>query len=381
MQIIKKKGHQKFLVRVFLGRDSKGNRKLHSKVINGTKKDAQRYGREKERARDLGMPLEPTTVTVNDYLDRWLKHCEQHVRDNSHYWYTKLLACYVRPTLGARKLGQLQPLDIENLYSNLLKQGLSGRTVRHVHARIATALNQAMIWRILQTDPAALVKPPKITKNEMNYFSPEEAGRFLDAAKDDSYSALLTLALFTGLRPEEYLGLTWSELDLEGTTRGVARVRRVVTQLSKKGGGWKWSDPKSASGRRDVYFPLSLVHELRKHRLRQNELRLRTVKNYEDNDLVFATKMGTPINRKFVTTYHFKPTLRRAGLDETMRLYDLRHSYVTLSLISGVPAKVVSEQAGHSTVAFTLDHYQHVMPEEREGASDKLGQLLGGAGK
>jgi integrase len=104
---------------------------------------------------------------------------------------------------------------------------------------------------------------------------------------------------------------------------------------------------------------------------------LRTV-NYEDNDLVFATKKGTPINRKFVTTYHFKPTLRRAGLDETMRLYDLRHSYVTLSLISGVPPKVVSEQAGHSSVAFTLDHYAHVMPEEREGASDKLGQLLFG---
>lgn len=373
-QIIKR-GENTWLVRIFLGRDCKGKRSYHNKTINGTKKDAQRYAREKERARDIGLPLEPITVTVNDYLDRWLKFCEQHVRDNSHYWYSQLMECYVRPTLGAHQLTRLQPLDIQNLYTSLLEKGLCGRTVRHVHARIVTALNQAMVWRIIQQNPAALVKPPKIVKNEMHFLSPNEAARFLIAAQKDSYSLLLTFALSTGMRPEEYLGLQWSELDLERPSRGVARVRRVVTQLSN-GGGWKWGDVKSPSSRRDVYFPLSLVQELKKHRMKQNELRLRMGQKYEDNNLVFATKLGTPIHRKFVTVYHFKPTLRRAELPENIRLYDLRHSYVTLSLISGVAAKVVSEQAGHSSVAFTLDNYAHVMPEEREGASDKLEKLL-----
>jgi integrase len=98
--------------------------------------------------------------------------------------------------------------------------------------------------------------------------------------------------------------------------------------------------------------------------------------HYQNNDLVFATKLGTPFHRKHVTNYHFKPTLKRAELPQAIRLYDLRHSYVTLSLLSGVKPKTVSEQAGHSSVEFTLDHYAHVLPEEREGASDLLETLL-----
>jgi integrase len=125
-----------------------------------------------------------------------------------------------------------------------------------------------------------------------------------------------------------------------------------------------------------VYFPLTLAKELQEHKRVQLEARLKMGKHYQNNDLVFATRIGTPIHRKHVAVYHFKPTLKSAGLLETIRLYDLRHSYVTLSLISGVKPKVVSEQAGHSSVEFTLDHYAHVMPEEREGASDRLENML-----
>ena len=124
----------------------------------------------------------------------------------------------------------------------------------------------------------------------MHFLSPDEAKLFLAATERGSWGLMLRFALATGLRPEEYLGLQWSELDLERPSRGVARVRRVVTQLSN-GGGWKWGDVKSPSSRRDVYFPLSLVQELKKHRMKQNELRLRMGQKYEDNNLVFATKL------------------------------------------------------------------------------------------
>jgi integrase len=177
------------------------------------------------------------------------------------------------------------------------------------------------------------------------------------------------------MRPEEYLGLQWSALDLANGKRGAAHVGKVVIEFIK-GGGWRWDDPKSRNGIRTVYFPTALVHEIKRHRVKQSELRLKMGVAYQDNDLVFATSVGTPIGRRFLTHYHFKPTLRRAGLAEDIRLYDLRHSYVTLSLLSGVPPKVVSEQAGHASVSFTLDNYAHVMPEEREGASDKLERLL-----
>ncbi|HEX8173973.1 MAG TPA: tyrosine-type recombinase/integrase [Pyrinomonadaceae bacterium] len=373
-QIIKR-GDNTWLVRIFLGRDTKGKRTYLNKTIHGTKKDAQTFIREKERARDFGLPLESLNITFNEYLDRWLKFSEQHVREYSHFWYKQLLESYVRPTLGTRRLAELQPLDFQSLYDYLLERGLSGRTVRHVHARIVTALNQAVRWRMIQQNHASLIKPPKIVKREMHFLTPEEAARFLVKTEQGQYGTMLRFALATGLRPEEYLGLQWKELELDRTDRGVVHIRRVVHQLSR-GGGWMWGDVKSPSSRRDVYFPLTLVHELKKHRIQQQELRLRMGKEYEDHNLVFATKFGTPIHRKFVTTYHFKPTLKRAELPHTIRLYDLRHSYVTLSLISGVKPKVVSQQAGHSSVAFTLDNYAHVIPEEREGASDKLESLL-----
>jgi integrase len=162
---------------------------------------------------------------------------------------------------------------------------------------------------------------------------------------------------------------------MDGAKRGVAHIRRAAIWFLS-GGGWQFGELKSKASRRDVYFPLALARELQEHKRGQLEERMRMGQHYQNHDLVFATKLGTPLHRKHVTTYYFKPALKRAELPNTIRLYDLRHSYVTLSLLSGVKPKTVSEQAGHSSVEFTLDNYAHVLPEEREGASDMLETLL-----
>ncbi len=172
------------------------------------------------------------------------------------------------------------------------------------------------------------------------------------------------------------MGLQWKDLGLDNTKRGVARVRRAMIWLVQKGGGWEFGKLKSKSSERDVYFPLSPAWELQEHKRKQLEERLKLGRHYQNNDLVFPAKLGTPLHRKHVTIHWFKPTLKLADLPSTIWLYDLRHSYVTLSLLSGVKPKIVSEQAGHSSVEFTLDHYAHVMKEEREGASDQLESLL-----
>lgn len=374
-QIIKR-GENKYLVRVFTGRDAQGKRTFFSKTIRGAKKDAQKFAREKETAHARGLPLEIITLTLGDYLDRWLSHCKQHVRPNTHVWYSQLLGGYVRPTLGKSKLAQLKTLDFEDLYSRLLAQGLSGRTVRHVHARLSTAFKQAVKWEVLPKNPVALATAPAIEKKEMHFLSPQEAARFVTASRDDALGVLFRFALATGLRPEEFLGLQWKDLELDNPKRGVAHVRRAAVWSRAKGRAWWFSDLKSKSSARDVYFPLSLARELQEHRRRQMEQRLRLGRAYENHDLVFPCGTGIPLHPQFINDYHFKPTLKRAELPAGVRLYDLRHSFVTLSLLSGVSVKVVSEQAGHASVEFTLDNYAHVLPEEREGASDKLESLL-----
>jgi len=142
-----------------------------------------------------------------------------------------------------------------------------------------------------------------------------------------------------------------------------------------RGGGWRWLEPKSKNGVRSIVFPGELAGKLAEYRKRQLEQKLRVGQCWKNNDLVFCTSLGSPI-RPCVLENKFKAILKQAGLPNSIRLYDLRHSFVTFSLLAGVDPKTVSHEAGHATVGFTLDHYGHVLKEMHEGASGKREQLL-----
>lgn len=369
-QIIKR-GENTWLARIFMGRDANGKRRYCNKTIRGTKKDAQKWLTSALRDKDVGTFIEPAVMTVNEYLDRWLDSMKRQLRERSHDWYKQMLTLYVQPALGSRRLSDVKPLDIQKMEDDLLDAGRATRTVRHVHVVLNHAFKQAVAWRIVALNPVAGVKPPSLVRQEMHAFSPEEAVRFLLAAKEDEYGALLAFALQTGLRPEEYIGLCRSELDLE---KCQVHVRRTV--VPKRGGGWYWSKPKTKKSYRTVSFSQSLARELAEHLRKQSERRLRLGQMYENHDLVFPSETGAPLCRAAAPSRHFKKVLKCAELNITMRLYDLRHSYVTLSLIAGVDVKTVSEQAGHASAAFTLDNYAHVLSTMKQGASDKLESLL-----
>lgn len=369
-QIIKR-GENTWLARIFMGRDANGRRRYFNKTIRGTKKEAQKWLTSSLRDKDVGTFIEPAAMTVNEYLDKWLDTMKSQLRERSHDWYKQILTLYVQPALGSRRLCDVRPLDIQEMEGDLLKVGLTTRTVRHAHVILNHAFKQAVAWQMLTLNPVAAVKAPSLVRQEMRAFSPEEAVRFLHAAREDEYGVLLAFALQTGLRPEEYIGLCRSELDLE---KYQVHVRRTV--VPRRGGGWYWSKPKTKKGYRTVSFPQSLGRELAEHLRRQSEQRLRLGQMYENHDLVFPSETGVPLCRAGAPNRHFKKLLKSAGLDTKMRLYDLRHSYVTLSLIAGVDIKTVSEQAGHASVAFTLDNYAHVLSTMKQGASDKLESLL-----
>lgn len=206
----------------------------------------------------------------------------------------------------------------------------------------------------------------------MQAFSPEDAGRFLKSAKDDEQGIISAFALATGMRPEEYLALKWSsDIDLE---RGVAVVQRSLVR--RKGGGWYFDEPKTSRSRRTVPLPVSLVQGLIVHRRKQAEARLKAGAADQNNDLVFATRDGTPHNSRNLAQRHLLQILKRAELPLTFRLYDLRHSCATLLLAVGENPKVVSERLGHASIVLTLDTYSHVLPSMQQAATAKLESLL-----
>jgi len=363
------RGQDKWLVRVYLGTDSTGKRRYHNKTIHGRKKDAQAYLNKVLRQKDLGTFVQPSLQTLNEFLDEWLNTVvEERVRQRTLDGYKGKLRCHVRPVLGDTALANVRPIDIQRLYKQMLDDGLSPRTVRYTHFVLNNALDQAVKWNLLARNPAAQVDLPRRVRPDIMVLSPEQVDNFLRAAEHDRYYALFTLAVTTGMRLGELLGLQWGEIDLE---HGRITVRQSLVRSGKQ---WSLSEPKTSSSRRQIALPPSVIPVLRAHRRTQAQERLAS-EAYDNNDLVFATAGGQPLRRQNLSRRHFKPILKAAGLSD-IRFHDLRHTCATLLLLAGENPKVISERLGHSSVAFTLDTYSHVLPNMQQQAADKLEAML-----
>jgi integrase len=408
----------------------------------GRRRYVKRRGENKSDAKEIvkrllreiedsgGAVVEGNGVTLGKYLDRWLQVAARpRVSDRTFADYEDLLRRYVRPAMSRKRLSDVRPLDIQALYSRMQTEGgswysivvygeasnpkrkqkrakdeadanvllremrkaaresgqeilkshietrpLSARTVRYTHAVLTSAFKQAVKWGLLPRNPASLVELPKQARKEMSALSPEEAARFVEACSLDRLGVLFKFALATGMRPEEYLGLQWKDIDLRN---GVATVQRTLC-WHRKGGGWSFGEPKTARSRRSMPLPSSLVQALAVHKRAQAEERLKAGAAYATQDLVFATSAGGPLMPQNFFRRHFRPILKRAGLPDSIRLYDLRHSCATLLLSANENPKVVSERLGHASIVLTLDTYSHVLPSMQQAASDKLERILFG---
>jgi len=203
---IVKRGDSTWYIRIFLGRDANGKRKYFNKTIHGTKKDAQKFLTAKTREKDLGIFIEATTLTLNEYLDRWLESAvKPRVSRRTAEGYAGLLNRYVKESLGQRKLENVQTLDIQKVYAEMQARGLSARIVRHTHSTLHNVLRQAVKWNLLNKNAAEFVELPKVLYKERRVLSPEESLAFLATANEMPNGLIFEFALLSGMRPEEYL--------------------------------------------------------------------------------------------------------------------------------------------------------------------------------
>ncbi len=223
---------------------------------------------------------------------------------------------------------------------------------------------------LVPRNAAAQVDPPKVRTPEMRPLSPAQARTLLDAARGNRLEALYVLAVTTGMRQGEILGLCWEDVDPES---GVVRVRRTLT-LAK--GGPRLTEPKTPKSRRSIRLTASAVEALERHRERQEAERGASNDAWANQELVFRTRRGTPIRRDTLHAKYWKPLLGRVGLPD-VRFHDLRHTCATLLLTKGVHPKIVSEMLGHSSIAITLDTYSHVIPGLGDAAALAMEDALG----
>lgn len=360
---IQKRGKNTYRVRVFLERDpATGKQVYHTKTIHGPKSDAEAYAAKIVHALEFGGELpQDRSAKFSDVLDTWWKLKQHSLNPRSFDQYEKELRLYIRPHFDHLKLNQITRPFLETTLAKLIADGMSATILRRVHMHVRCILEWAVREGKMSANPADGLKLPPIRPRAKIVFTPEQAATFVSALAQHPGRALFLLALETGLRPSEYLALRWTDIDW---ATGMLTVQRTV--YFKRHTGWVFSDQlKTASSRRRL--PLSaLVIEA-----------LRSLPPGKPADLIFPNHAGQPQHVNNVRRLIFRPLLKAAGLDERMRLYDLRHSCATLLLDAATNVRVVAERLGHSSAATTLAVYAHVLPGRQHAATDTLSQIFG----
>ncbi len=344
------------------------------RYVNGKDREEVRQKLTKAMAdRDSGIVVDDKNLSVGEYLDRWLFDCVRGtVRESTFSRDEYLIRNHIKPALGRIRLKNLNALHLQSFYRCRLDSGLSGSTVQKIHHVLHKALAQAVKWDLIPRNPAGAVKAPSPSKKEMHPLSADEARRLLEAARGDRFEALYVLAVYTGMRCGELLGLKWEDIDLENRT---IRVRRTLTR-TENGKKLGLGEPKTKKSRRTVKLSARVVEVLKQHRARQAEEKLKSGVLYRDQNLVFAGENGGLINPSNLRRRSYMPLLKRANLPR-ITFHDLRHTCASLLFQRSVHPKFVQELLGHASVAITLDTYSHMLPGMGGEVADTMGEALG----
>lgn len=324
------------------------------------------------KARNDGLPAPNDRQTFGQFVERWLAAVAPSLRPKTHYNYAQLLRGHAVPLIGKTPLTKLRPTDLSRVYDERRKTGAAPASVLHLHRAIFRCLRYAERWGDVVRNVAALVDAPKVRRREMPSLNAEEARRLLDVAKGDRLEAFLVVALSTGMRSGELLGLQWKGIDLE---RG--RISVVASLQPNSAHELILMEPKTPRSRRNIDIEPRVAAALRRHKAAQEMERRVAGESWVEYDLVFTTPGGAPIDGRHLIRAWFRPLLVKAGLPP-IRIHDLRHSYASIALARGLHPKVVQEALGHSTIAVTLDLYSHVVPSLQREAAKEMGAALFG---
>lgn len=344
---------------------------------NGKRRRRIVYGRSRAEVKDKFAALQSSLLqgtlvstdrtTVAEFLEQWVENsAQQRIRPATCRLYRGIIRNHINPVLGGVQLNMLTPAQVQALYGTMARAGKSPRLRQLAHAVLHRALTMALRWNLVVRNAAAAVEVPRAPRKEMKVLGVKEVARFLGAAREDRLYALYVLAIATGLRQGELLGLQWADVAL---AEGYLFVRR---QLTEDAGVLSFAEPKTAAGRRRVDLPAFAVEALRQHRKA-------LLQEGHPGPLVFCDSEGNPVRKSNLIRRSFAKILVRAGVPR-IRFHDLRHTAATLLLAEGVHPKIVQERLGHAQISLTLDTYSHVLPSMQRDAARRLDAVFATAG-
>ena len=376
---LRRRGKNTWQIIIELPRDEQtGRRRQFRKTIttaNGRKKPAEQEMTKLITKLDEGDDISPGTVTVAQFLQRWLRdYAEVHVSQRTFERYEQLCRVHLIPSLGSTELSKLHPTKIDTAYRQIRDKGVSGRTALHCHRVLRQALGWGVKKGLLTKNRTDAVDVPKPERNEMRALTAPETQMLLDAARSTDLYDVVFVALGTGLRLGEILAVRWSDYDAD---EGSLQIVRSLAYLTGK--GLTFTPTKTHRSDRALRLSAETIAVLGDLRKRQVESRLALGPAYEDGDLIFCGPTGTP-RPPYAVSHAFRDLARDAGL-LPLRFHDLRHSFASALMRAGLPVKAVSAALGHSSATLTLNTYQHITPDFEAEAANLIDSFLVGATK
>ncbi|MBU8880617.1 site-specific integrase [Bacillus sp. FJAT-29790] len=347
-----------------------GNRKRKKKSGFKTKREAELALAQIETEVSHGSYVEPSNMLYKDYLLEWFKGKRNSIGEQTVVVYENILNSRIIPSLGHFSLSKINAMYIQKYINSLKEEGLASATVKKIFEVIRNSLAHAKDLDIIPKNVAEKIKLPKDPKKEMEVWGEEEIKKFFEVAKNNRYFMAFYLAISTGMRQGEILGVCWKDIDFIDQSL-------CIKQTLKHDGKGFLVGGKTKSSNRTVALTSETIVLLKRHRAMIAKEKLSKGGGYEDHDLVVCTEHGTPLNPANLRRT-FRRLISQANIPE-IKFHALRHTHATLLLSKGVNVKVISERLGHSNIKVTLDVYSHVLPTMQEEAVKQIDNLLSSA--
>ncbi|MGG3882633.1 site-specific integrase [Brevibacillus panacihumi] len=363
MASVQKRGENSWLLVVEAGCDANGKRIKKTKTVKGMgKREA-----EKELAKfvtevEVGQYIAPEKMTFSAFVDEWLeKYARNELSPKTLENYIIQINNRLIPEFGHLRLDQIKPLHIVTFLKNLQQVGgrkdgkegkLSSGMIEYIHRVLKNVFNRAVDWKVIKTSPMEGIKKPKVEQAEMSVFDDEEVQRLFLALEKEKimWRVMITLALTTGLRRGELLGLEWKHIDLETGTIDVKQSLSFVKEI-----GYQIKEPKTKNSVRKVAMPPSVIHEVKALKIQSAKERMQSGELWQGGEhfFVFSSWNGKPLYPSSVKTW-WSRFIKRNSL-RYIRFHDLRHTSATVLINKGVHAKIISERLGHANILTTMN--------------------------
>lgn len=357
--------------RVTVGRDPGTGKQIQRSVYGATQQEVRKKVGELTNAIDNGTYTEPCKMSTGQWLDIWVKDYLGGVKPSTAFLYAEQVKTYIKPALGAIKLEKLVPHTIQGFYNSLRverdgKPALSPKSVKNIHGILHKALQQAVAVGYLRVNPSDACELPQDDTKEISPLSEEQTSAFLNAIAGHRHELLYKVALFTGMRQGEVLGLTWDCIDFK---RGAINIKQQLQRERQKGGKYYIATPKNGKSRTIVPAPC-VIKLLQMQKVRQAEQKLKAGPKWENSGMVFTNETGGYLSYR--TVYDcFKRIVAEIGAPHA-RFHDLRHTYAVMSIEAGDDIKSLQCNLGHHTAAFTLAKYGHMTELMKIQSSQRL---------